>query len=172
MSHGVGLVPHDRGIALCLPLSIRDNLTLSSLRRISRFGLISRVRESSVVDGAMKSLRIRSRGVRASVDTLSGGNQQKVLLGRVLSLHPRLLLMYDATRGVDVGTKAEIFHLVRAQAEKGVGVLFYSTDVAELVSLSHRIVVLHDGRVRAELAGDDITEERIIAAIIGGTGGD
>jgi ABC-type sugar transport system ATPase subunit len=75
--------------------------------------------------------------------------------------------MYDATRGVDVGTKAEIFHLVREQADAGVAILFYSTDVSELIALSDRVVVLHDGRVRAQLRGDDVTEEKIIAAVIG-----
>jgi ribose transport system ATP-binding protein len=168
----IGLVPHDRALALCLPLSIRDNLTLASLSDISRFGLIKRESEQELVGQAMTSLRVRARGARTAVETLSGGNQQKVLLGRVLSLRPKLLLLYDATRGVDVGTKAEIFHLVRLQAEAGVSVLFYSTDVAELIALSDRILVLHDGRVRAELKGDDITEQRIIAAVIGSTQGD
>ncbi|HEY1369443.1 MAG TPA: sugar ABC transporter ATP-binding protein [Gaiellaceae bacterium] len=163
----VGLVPHDRGLALCLSLSIRDNLTLASLDAISRFGLISRERESALVRKAIAALRVRARGARTTVETLSGGNQQKVLLGRVLSLQPRLLLMYDATRGVDVGTKAEIFRLVREQADAGVAILFYSTDVSELIALSDRVVVLHDGRVRAQLRGDDVTEEKIIAAVIG-----
>jgi ABC-type sugar transport system ATPase subunit len=168
IGQGVGLVPHERALALCLSLSIRDNLTLGSLSKISTLGLISRERENQVVRTAMTSLRVRARGSRTTVETLSGGNQQKVLLGRVLSLGPRLLLMYDATRGVDVGTKAEIFHLVREQADAGVGVLFYSTDVTELFSLSDRVVVLHDGTVRAQLSGEDITEEKIIAAVIGG----
>jgi len=163
----VGLVPHDRGLALCMPLSIRDNLTLGSLDSISRFGLIDRQREATLVRKAMTSLRVRARGARTPVETLSGGNQQKVLLGRVLSLEPSLLLLYDATRGVDVGTKAEIFHLVREQADAGVAILFYSTDVAELIALSDRIVVLHDGRIRAELTGEDITEEKVIGAVIG-----
>ncbi len=167
IAQGVGLVPEDRGLALCVSLSIRDNLTLSSLDLISRFGLISRERETKIVQKAMGSLRIRARGAQTNVETLSGGNQQKVLLGRVLSLHPKLLLMYDATRGVDVGTKAEIFRLVREQADAGVAILFYSTDVSELVSISHRVVVLHDGQVRAELIGEEITEEKIIAAVIG-----
>jgi ribose transport system ATP-binding protein len=167
IEQGVGLVPHDRGLALCLPLSIRDNLTLGSIDSISRFGLIDRDRERALVQRAMSSLRVRARGARTLVETLSGGNQQKVLLGRVLSLDPSLLLLYDATRGVDVGTKAEIFHLVRQQADAGVAILFYSTDVAELIALSDRIVVLHDGRIRAELLGDDISEEKVIEAVIG-----
>jgi ribose transport system ATP-binding protein len=86
----------------------------------------------------------------------------------VLTSQPRLLLMYDATRGVDVGTKAEIFHLMRQQAEAGVAILYYSTDAAELTAMCDRVVVLHDGRIRAQLSGADLTQERIIAAAIGG----
>jgi len=165
---GVGLVPHDRGLALCLPLSIRDNVTLGTLRRISRAGIISREKEARLVSRALSTLRVRARSTRQLVETLSGGNQQKVLLGRVLTSQPRLLLMYDATRGVDVGTKAEIFHLMRQQAEAGVAILYYSTDAAELTAMCDRVVVLHDGRIRAQLSGADLTQERIIAAAIGG----
>ena len=90
-------------------------------------------------------------------------------LGRVLARSPRLLLLYDATRGVDVGTKAEIYRLMREQAQAGVGVLFYSSDAAELANLADRVLVLHDGVVRAELTGE-ITEEEIVAAAVGGRG--
>jgi ribose transport system ATP-binding protein len=166
IARGIGLVPHDRGLALCLPLSIRDNVALGSLQTISRFGFIRRDREQAIVDEAMLSLRVRARNARSAVETLSGGNQQKVLLGRVLSLEPKLLLLYDPTRGVDVGTKAEIFHLVRRQAEAGLAVMFYSTDVSELLALCDRILVLHDGRIRAELVGE-VTEQEIIGAVIG-----
>jgi ABC-type sugar transport system ATPase subunit len=165
---GVGLVPHDRGLALCLPLSIRDNVTLGSLRLVSRAGIISRAREARLVARALSALRVRARSMRQLVETLSGGNQQKVLLGRVLTSRPELLLMYDATRGVDVGTKAEIFHLMREQVQAGVAILFYSTDAAELTAMCDRVIVLHDGRIRAELSGADLTQERIIAAAIGG----
>ena len=165
---GVGLVPHDRGLALCLPLSIRDNVTLGSLRLISHAGIISRAREARLVARALSALRVRARSTRQLVETLSGGNQQKVLLGRVLTSQPQLLLMYDATRGVDVGTKAEIFHLMRQQSQAGVAILFYSTDAAELTAMCDRVIVLHDGRIRVELSGADLTLERIIAAAIGG----
>jgi ribose transport system ATP-binding protein len=100
---------------------------------------------------------------------LSGGNQQKVLLGRVLATDPKLLLLFDATRGVDVGTKSEIYRLVRERCARGVGVLFYSSDAAELANFADRVVVLHDGHVRANLRGE-ITEEQIIAAAVGARG--
>jgi ABC-type sugar transport system ATPase subunit len=170
IEQGVGLVPSDRGLALCLPLSIRDNVALGSLGSLSRFGLVDRQRQATIVGDVMTSLRVRARTPGQAVETLSGGNQQKVLLGRVLARRPRLLLMYDATRGVDVGTKAEIFRLMDEQAGAGVGILFYSTDVTELMTTCERVIVMHDGRVRAELAGGELTQERIVGAAIGGAG--
>jgi ribose transport system ATP-binding protein len=168
MRERIGLVPHDRGLALCLPLSIRDNVSLGALDQISRAGLVDRAKEAAIVNAAMSALRVRAKSPRQAVETLSGGNQQKVLLGRVLARRPRLLLMYDATRGVDIGTRSEIFELMRAQARDGVGILYYSTDVTELIALCDRVVVMHDGTVRAELSGEALTKERIIAAAIGG----
>jgi ribose transport system ATP-binding protein len=170
LEQGVGLVPSDRGLALCLPLSIRDNVALGNLGALSRGGLVDRGRQASIVGEVMTSLRVRARTPSQAVDTLSGGNQQKILLGRVLARGPRLLLMYDATRGVDVGTKAEIFRLMDEQAAAGVGILFYSTDVTELMTMCERVIVMHDGRVRAELAGDDLTQERIVGAAVGSSG--
>jgi ribose transport system ATP-binding protein len=170
IEQGVGLVPSDRGVALCLPLSIRDNLTLASLRPLSRGGIVDRRRQAALIDEVMTSLRVRARSAGQAVETLSGGNQQKVLLGRVLARHPRLLLLYDATRGVDVSTKAEIFNLMDEQAAAGVGILFHSTDVTELIAMCDRVVVMHDGSVRAELSGDELTRKRIIGAAVGGAG--
>jgi ribose transport system ATP-binding protein len=167
---GIALVPEDRAAeGLCLTLGIRDNLVLSSLRSVSRLGFVSRVRERVLVDRAVLDLQITMREPREPVGALSGGNQQKVLLARVLARKPSLLLLYDATRGVDVGTKAEIYRLMREQAAAGVAVLFYSSDAAELANLADRVLVLHDGRVGAELAGA-ITEEEIVAAAVGGRG--
>jgi ribose transport system ATP-binding protein len=166
---GIGLIPEDRATeGLCLTLGIRDNITLGSLRSISSGGLISPRRERSLVSGMIDRLNIRLRHPQQEASSLSGGNQQKVLLARVLALEPSLLLMYDATRGVDVGTKTEIYQLMREQCDRGVGILFYSTDVAELSNIADRVIVLHDGTVRAHLDGADLTERRIIAASVGG----
>ena len=113
-------------------------------------------------------MQVTMRTARQEVSALSGGNQQKVLLGRVISRAPRLLLMFDATRGVDVGTKTEIYGLMREECARGAAILFYSTDAAELANLSDRVLVIHDGRLRADLAGAELTEARIIAASVGG----
>jgi ribose transport system ATP-binding protein len=171
LRHGIGLVPEDRGQALCMPRSIADNLTLGSLADISRFGLISRSRESAIVSHALVGLKVRAWGPEQTVETLSGGNQQKVLLGRVLEAKPRLLLMYDATRGVDVGTKAEIFDLMHELAATGVAIVYYSTDLTELLSTCDRVIVMHDGRIRATLADEELTHAGILSAVLGGGGG-
>jgi ribose transport system ATP-binding protein len=166
---GIGLVPEDRATeGLCLPLSIRDNISLGDLPEVSRFGFMMPLREQRLVAKAVNALQIKLRTPRQEVNSLSGGNQQKVLLARVLSRNPALLLMYDATRGVDVGTKTEIYRLMREQCEKGVGILFYSTDASELAHMADRVLVLHDGVIRAHLQGSQISEENIVAAAIGG----
>ncbi len=170
LAAGIALVPEDRAAeGLCLTLGIGDNLVLSSLPAIARVGLIRRSRERALIDQAVDELQITMRDPREPVGALSGGNQQKVLLARVLARHPALLLLYDATRGVDVGTKAEIYRLMREQAAAGVAVLFYSSDAAELANVADRVLVLHDGRLAAELTGD-IAEEDIVAAAVGGRG--
>jgi ABC-type sugar transport system ATPase subunit len=151
-----------------MTLSVRDNISLGSLPQISTAGLVSPSRERGVIAFAATQLRIVMKNLRQEVNALSGGNQQKVLLGRVLAQHPALLLMYDATRGVDVGTKAEIYRLIREQCELGTAILFYSSDVQELVNLADRVLVLHDGRIRAHLEGAEITETRIVAESVGG----
>ncbi len=166
---GVGLVPEDRATeGLCLPLGVRDNISLGNLGSVSRFGFLMRGQEQSLINRSIESLQIKLRSPRQEVSALSGGNQQKVLLARVLARNPSLLLLYDATRGVDVGTKTEIYRLMREQCEKGVGILFYSTDASELAHMSDRVLVLHDGLIHAQLEGSQITEENIISAAIGG----
>ena len=169
LNAGIALVPEDRATeGLCMTLSVRDNISLGSLPAISNAGLVSPSRERALIAGAASQLRIVMKNLRQEVTALSGGNQQKVLLGRVLAQRPSVLLMYDATRGVDVGTKAEIYRLMREQCEAGTAILFYSSDVQELVNLADRVVVLHDGQIRAHLEGAEITESRIIAESVGG----
>jgi ribose transport system ATP-binding protein len=166
---GIALIPEDRATeGLCMTLSIRDNISLGSLTELSSAGLVNPTRERRILDSAVSKLRIALKDVRQEVASLSGGNQQKVILARVLAQKPSLLLMYDATRGVDVGTKAEIYRLMREQCEAGNSILFYSTDAQELVNMADRVVVLHDGRIRAHLEGVEITESRIVAESVGG----
>jgi ribose transport system ATP-binding protein len=166
---GIALIPEDRASdGLCMTLSIRENISVGNLPKISSWGLVNRAKESKLLASAVSQLNVAMKNLRQEVSALSGGNQQKVILARVLAQEPSLLLMYDATRGVDVGTKAEIYRLMREQCESGRSILFYSTDVVELVNMSDRVVVLHDGQIRAELHGAEITESRIVAESVGG----
>jgi ribose transport system ATP-binding protein len=167
---GVGLVPQDRGEGLCLPLTIVDNLVMGSLKEVSRFGFLRRGLLLMLVQAAVTAFKIRCRSASQAVSELSGGNQQKVLLAGVLQKKPELLLLYDSTRGVDVGTKVDIFQLVRERAGLGAGVLYYSTDITELLDLADRVLVLHDGQIVADLAHSEVTRERILTAAVGASG--
>lgn len=173
LAFGIALVPEDRASeGLCLGLSVRDNISLGNLSSVSAGSFVLARREQQLTRTAIESLDIMLRNPRQEASSLSGGNQQKVLLGRVLARKPNLLLMYDATRGVDVGTRAEIYQLMHEQCAQGVSVLFFSTDAAELANMADWVIVLHDGTIRTRLSGVDLTEERIIAAAVGGGRGE
>ena len=164
---GIALVPEDRKTeGLLLAMSVRDNVTLAILRRISRFGLLRQGLERRLAQGAVDQLNVRTAGLSGPVGALSGGNQQKVLVGRWLLAEPRILLLYDVTRGVDVATKHEMYDLMRRLAAEGRSILFYSSDAEELAHLSHRVLVLREGRIAAELHAPGITAEQIVAAAV------
>ncbi len=162
---GIALVPEDRkSEGLFLPLSVRDNLTLPILKRLSRLGLISFAAERRQTDAMIGQLSIRTPNAAQQVSTLSGGNQQKVLLGRWLLTKARVLLLYDVTRGVDVGTKHEIFALISRLAGEGYAILLYSSDAEELAHLCHRVLVMRRGAIVAELPASGLSAEAIVAA--------
>lgn len=169
----IALVPEDRKTeGLMLPMSIADNLIASSYNRVSRGIFIDRKREREAVLEGMTKLQIKAGHVGDAVATLSGGNQQKVVIAKWLLTDPDIILLNDPTRGIDVGTKQELYRLMRDLAESGKAILFYSTDYAELIGCCDRVAVMYDGAVVAELDGDTITEEAIVAASlnIGTTG--
>lgn len=165
---GIALIPEDRASeGLFLSLTIRDNISVTSLSGLSKAGWLLGQSVKKLVSRMISSLSVKVSSPNQEVGALSGGNQQKVLLARALAQNPKVILMYDATRGVDIGTKTEIYRLMREQCEKGVGVLFYSSDAAELVGVSDRVVVLHDGRLHAELSGEQLDEESVVRAVVG-----
>ncbi len=167
---GVALLPEDRKLEGILPnLSIRDNIILGALPRLSRAGLISNGRIDAIVDGFMKQLKIQASGPDQKVGTLSGGNQQKVLLARLLCLDPKVLILDEPTRGIDVGAKIEVRVAIDALAADGLAVLLISSETEELIDGSDRIVVLREGRVTDVLGGDRLTEDDLIQAIAGET---
>ena len=164
---GLALVPEDRKTeGLLLGMSVRDNLTLSILDRISRVGLLRGLLERRLAQEMVQGLAVRTAAIGSPVGALSGGNQQKVLLGRWLLTEPRILLLYDVTRGVDVATKFEIYQLVARLAAEGRAILFYSSDAEELARLCHRVLVMREGRIAAELTPPDISAEQIVAAAV------
>ncbi|HET6487833.1 MAG TPA: sugar ABC transporter ATP-binding protein [Spirochaetia bacterium] len=168
----VGLVPVDRRTeGVILPLSVSENIAHATLGLRSRAGWVDRRREAALVQGFMKDLAIRAPGARSPVGDLSGGNQQKVALGKWLALDPRFLLLDDPTRGVDIETRRDIYHRIRALASQGVGILLNSTDAIELVGICDRVLVMYEGRIVRELSGPEITEGGIVGAAVGVQGG-
>ncbi|MFO7253428.1 MAG: ATP-binding cassette domain-containing protein, partial [Actinomycetes bacterium] len=146
-------------------LSVRENIALAALPRLSRAGIVSDERIDRIVETFMRRLRIKAASPHQRVSELSGGNQQKVLLARWLAVQPKVLLLDEPTRGIDVGAKAEVRALIDELAEEGLGVLLISSDLPELVEGSDRVVVLREGAVVGELRGDEITEQAIMATI-------
>jgi ribose transport system ATP-binding protein len=164
---GIALVPEDRKTeGLMLAMSVRDNLTLAILRRIARFGVLRQWAERRSAEEMAARLKIRMANLDSPVGSLSGGNQQKVLVGRWLLAEPRILLFYDVTRGVDIATKHELYELMMQLAAEGRSILFYSSDAEELAHLCHRVLVMREGKIAAELAAPDITAEHIVAAAV------
>jgi monosaccharide-transporting ATPase len=163
---GVALLPEDRKLEGILPnLSIRDNIAIAALPRLSRAGLVSEKLVDEIVEQFMKRLHIRSTGPGQKVGTLSGGNQQKVMLARWLCLDPKVLILDEPTRGIDVGAKFEVRSTIDELAREGLAVLLISSETEELVDESDRIVVLKEGRIIAVLEGDEISEHDLVEAI-------
>ncbi|WP_347778197.1 sugar ABC transporter ATP-binding protein [Nonomuraea sp. B5E05] len=163
---GVSLLPEDRKAEGIIPtLSVRENIALAALPSLGRGGVVSDAKIDRVVEIFMRRLRIKAASPHQLVSELSGGNQQKVLLARWLAVRPKVLLLDEPTRGIDVGAKAEVQALIDELAGEGLGVLLISSDLEELVEGADRILVLRDGAVAGELSGDDVTEERIMATI-------
>ncbi|TYC66797.1 sugar ABC transporter ATP-binding protein [Stappia sp. BW2] len=161
----MALVPEDRKTeGLMLDMSIADNLLASSFRRISRGPFIDPGRAAAEIGKGIAKLQIKIGSADDPVMTLSGGNQQKVVLAKWLMIDPDIILLNDPTRGIDVGTKQEIYRLMRELANEGKAILFYSSDYAELIGCCDRVSVLYGGRVVSEQSGDGITEESLVAA--------
>nr|WP_236599721.1 sugar ABC transporter ATP-binding protein [Ramlibacter alkalitolerans] len=164
---GIALVPEDRKTdGLLLPMSVNDNLSLAALDRLSRAGVLQLADEGHAVAGMMRRLAIKAGSGEDAVGTLSGGNQQKVVIGKWLLNTPRVLLLNDLTRGIDVGTKQEIYALVRTLADEGAAVLLYSTDYAELIGCCDRVAVFYDGRIVRWLEGAALTERALVASAL------
>jgi L-arabinose transport system ATP-binding protein len=161
---GLAFAPEDRKAeALVLVRSVRENVSLAILDRIRRFRFIRGRQETAIVSGLVQSLRVKTPSIAQEVGKLSGGNQQKVVLARWLARHPRVLILDEPTRGIDVGAKAEVYTLVRRLASDGVAVLFISSELPEILGISDRILVMKAGRITGELPGEGTTEEEVLS---------
>lgn len=168
ISAGIMLLPSDRRLTgLVLPLSVAANITLASLAKISPLGWRSQRRERHVARQAIEKLGIRAANFDLPAETLSGGNQQKVAIAKCLETEPRVLLLNEPTRGIDIGAKREIYKLLDQWAAQGISILLITSELPELLSLSDRIIVMHRGRITDEFACDEATAERVLAAAMG-----
>ncbi len=162
---GISMVSEDRKrLGLFSNLNIRENVTIGSLQKLTKVGLVSLRQERTACQTMIERLRIKLAGQRFSVQSLSGGNQQKCLIGRSLLNHPKLLLLDDPTRGVDVGAKAEVYQLLNELAQRGISILMSSSELPELLINCDRILVLCEGRLTGHFTSEEATEQAIMEA--------
>lgn len=166
---GISYLPEDRRTqGLYLSRTISDNLTSSILKKLTMFfGRLDRRRETKAVDEQMEFLSVKADNAQVPVASLSGGNQQKVLLGRWLMEKPPLLILDEPTRGIDVGTKTEIHRLIMELAAQGVGVLFISSELVEVLALADRVIVMYEGHIAGELPRSEATERNVLSYALG-----
>jgi ribose transport system ATP-binding protein len=168
IQHGIFLVPEDRRAAgLVVDFSIRENVSLPALDRYSPHGLVSESRERRAVATVCADLQVKAPSLEVRAATLSGGNQQKVVLAKWLALGPKVLIIDEPTRGIDVGAKAEIYRLLRGLAREGVSILMISSDMEEILHLSDRVAVMHEGRITGIVERAGCTEQRIMTLAVG-----
>ena len=170
IERGIYLIPEDRKKSgLILDDSIAQNISLASLGRFATGGLLNTAAERVNADAQRKSLRIKTPDVETQAGALSGGNQQKVVLGKWLSMRPKVMIFDEPTRGIDVGSKAEIYTLMRALADSGVAILMISSDMEEVLGVSDRVAVMHEGAISGTLTRDQYSEENFMRLAVGNT---
>lgn len=167
--HGIYLIPEDRRHAgLIIEDAIRLNVTLPALERYSSAGLVVVERERKVATEVCSKLNVKASSVEVKAGNLSGGNQQKVVLSKWLSLDPKVIIFDEPTRGIDVGAKAEIYDLMRKLAESGVAIMMISSDMEEVLNVSDRVAVMHEGKMTGVLSREECTEENVMRLAVGG----
>ncbi len=167
--HGFAYLTNDRkGSGLIPGLGIAPNISLASLAKVSKWGVLSKKKEREIASAQVNSLSIRAASLEQEVQYLSGGNQQKALLARWAETHPKLFLLDEPTRGIDVGSKQEIYSLISRWRAEGISVLLITSELQELIGLADRILVMHRGRITSELARENATQEAVLRAAMGG----
>jgi len=166
---GVGLVPENRALqGLLLNMSVRENIALPNLAKLSRKGWVLGFRERSVVQRQVQVLGVKTPSIEQKVLYLSGGNQQKVVLAKWLERNPRVLILDEPTRGIDVGAKAEVHALMNSLAEKGIGIIMISSELPEVLGMSDRVLVMRKGRIVAEFTREEASPQKVVLAAAGG----
>ncbi len=165
---GMALVPSDRRNAGAFQvLSILDNVAAASLDKVNRYGLLSRKRMNVLANTYLSRMNLKAHSIQQKVGTLSGGNQQKVVLARGLATEPKVLLLHEPTRGIDVGAKAEIYQILNQLAARGIAILIVSSELPELIGQCDRIFAMHNGKITGEYSRQEASEERILASAMG-----
>jgi rhamnose transport system ATP-binding protein len=168
MAAGMALVPEDRRQqGLVMELGLDQNIALASLGRLSKFGIIRRASEGAIALTWAERLQLKFSRLKNPVSTLSGGNQQKAVLGKWLARRPTLLIIDEPTRGIDVGTKAEVHRILDGLVAEGMAILMISSELPEVLGMADRVLVLHEGRLTAELSRDEADENSIMRAASG-----
>lgn len=169
VSKGIGFLTEDRkSEGLILDFSVRDNISMTAFEEFSKKGWINSKEEEEFVDLLIKRLTVKTAHMELPVGALSGGNQQKVVLAKWIGAGSRVLILDEPTRGVDVGAKREIYILMKELAERGVGIIMVSSDLPEIIGVSNRVLVVHEGRISGELKREELSEERIMTLATGG----
>jgi ribose transport system ATP-binding protein len=169
IGYGIGFITEDRkDEGLVLGLSVGENLSLTNLKRISQNGILNSKKETQFVETMIQKLRVKTSGKEQLVKSLSGGNQQKVVFGKWLGIEPKVLILDEPTRGVDVGAKKEIYQIMNELTEKGVAIIMVSSELPEILGMSDRIMVIHEGKVTAILGKEEANQEIIMQAATGG----
>ncbi|MDN5568691.1 MAG: sugar ABC transporter ATP-binding protein [Paracoccus sp. (in: a-proteobacteria)] len=164
IARGLALVPEDRQRdGLVQTMSVGQNLSLASIARFTRGLFTSRRDERKLVDDSIRQVTVKTSGGHAAIGSLSGGNQQKVVIGKMLATQPRVIMLDEPSRGIDIGAKAEVFRLLAEGAKSGLAVIYSTSEVSECLSIAHRIIVMHKGRITAEF-DSSVSKEKIMAA--------
>lgn len=166
---GLALAPEDRKQhGLVLPMSVRENASLPSLERDQKLGFLDHSAEEKIADTAVEQMKVKTPHIEQPVRFLSGGNQQKIVLGKWLAMNPKLLMLDEPTRGIDIGAKREIYKLMEKLATQGIAILFVSSEMEEVLGMADRVYVMHEGRISGELKKEEMSEESIMQLATGG----
>jgi ribose transport system ATP-binding protein len=172
IDRGVYLAPEDRKRhGLVLPMTVAENTSLPNVEAYSRHGVLDRSKERKAAEKEAARLRTKTPSVLQKVVNLSGGNQQKVVLGKWLAMSPKVLILDEPTRGIDVGAKAEIYRHMATLADQGITILMVSSEMEEIIGMSDRVVVMHERRIKGILSRENLTQQRIATLMTGHTEG-